>query len=140
MPQRASDLLWKNAAKQGVVVIAALVLAGCWGEPEVAYSAATAGTHDCAKAQHVSIDVSGQTFKFVATCGRILINGANNQLTIEAAKSIDINGPNNVIEIDAVDDVKMNSTGNTVTYKRGLTRSTATVVAAGDNNKIIQSK
>jgi uncharacterized protein (DUF2345 family) len=69
-----------------------------------------------------------------------LINGANNRLTIEAAKSIDINGANNVIEIDAVDDVKMNSTGNTVTYKRGLTRSNATIVASGDNNKIIQTK
>jgi hypothetical protein len=120
-----------------VVLAAGLVLTAC-GEG-VAQTVVSPGTHHCAESQNIAIEASQETFRITGPCGKIIVKGADNKLTVESAKSVDIDGPGNLLDIDAVDDVKAASAGNTIIYKRGLTRPTSNVVTLGDNNKIVRS-
>jgi hypothetical protein len=120
-----------------VALAAGLVLTAC-GE-EVAPTVVSPGAHRCGEGQNIAIEASKETFKITGPCGKILVKGADNKLTVESAKSVDVDGPRNRLDIDFVDVVKATSAGNTITYKRGLTRPTSNAFALGDNNTIIQS-
>jgi Protein of unknown function (DUF3060) len=118
------------------VLAAGLVLTA--GGEGVAQTVVSPGTHRCADSQNIAIEASRETFKITGPCGKIVVKGADNKLTVESAKSVDIDGPGNLLDIDVVDDVKATSAGNTIAYKRGLTRPTSNVVTLGDNNKIVR--
>jgi hypothetical protein len=125
-----------------IALIALAPATGCGDESPtgVSYTAVTTPTHDCAKGPNVSIDTSDGTFKFTNTCERILINGGNNKVTIEAAKRIDVDGGKNVIEVGAADMIRIKGVGNTTKFKnKGVTRKTPDVGAIGDNNSLVQS-
>jgi uncharacterized protein (DUF2345 family) len=124
---------------QGVpIILAAGLVLTAYGQG-VAQTVVPPGTFRCAEKQDIAIEASKDSFKIAGACGKIVVKGAGNKLTVESAGSVDISGPDTRLEIDAVDNVTASSDGNTIVYKRGLTRPKASVVTLGDNNKIIQS-
>jgi Protein of unknown function (DUF3060) len=91
-----------------IVVIALASLSGCGDEPHADHSYVTVTTpnYHCTDGSNVSIEISDETFTLTGTCNRILVNGGNNKLMIEAAKRVDIHGVNNIVEMVAIDTLR----------------------------------
>jgi hypothetical protein len=119
--------------------IALVTLAGCSPE-RVAPTVVTPGAFHCAKNDALVIEASDAAFELSGTCGQVLVRGRNNKITIAGAKSLEVTGDRNVIEIEAVDSARIASSGNRITYRRGLIRTAAQVVAIGDNNSVTQTR
>jgi hypothetical protein len=125
-----------------IALIALAPLTGCGDKrpAELSYTTVTTATYHCTDGSNVLIEANDQTFTLTGTCGRILVNGSNDKVMIEAAKRVDIHGPNNKVEIVAVDALRAHSTDNTIKFKRSLTGRALDVVAIGDNNTLTQSR
>ncbi len=95
------------------------------------------GTFDCKKDRVVSLQTGDGTFTFTGTCEKIVVNGANNKLTIENVKKLAIVGDSNTIDIQGADKIAATGSGNTISYKGTTTGKGKTAVASvGSGNKI----
>src|SRR5262245_29099526 len=95
---------------RGLAVVPVLAfLTACSDGP---YADVTSASHDCAKASRISIKASDGTFGLTGTCEKILVNGARNRMTIEAAKTFELDGTDNTVLIGAVDSVTLRGSKN----------------------------
>ena len=117
-----------------IALLAPVLLTAC-GE---SYTSVTAASHHCAREANVSIKASGGTFTLTGKCGKVLVDGGNNTLTVEATRTFEIDGENNVVAIGAADSIGVRGARNTVNYKKGLSGKAPNVgVVRGDNNTIM---
>ena len=96
-------------------------------------------THDCSKDPDVVINASDGSVTLTGTCDRVVVNGGEVKLQVEAVKRMVVNGAENTVAIGAVDRLSVVGADNTVTYKRGISGQPK-VASIGANNKITQVK
>ncbi len=123
-------------------LLAAFALTACGGDsPDRTYSSVMSATHDCGKEKKVAVNGGGSTFTFIGTCERVSLNGANNTLTVEAAKALDVKGDGNTVKIGAVDTIAVSGSQNNVTYGKGLPGDQPrSASASGNRNNILHGK
>lgn len=112
------------------------LLVGC-DEPLVNV---TSPVHDCSKASRVSIKAENSRFNLTGTCEKVVVDGSNNMIRIEATESFELTGQSNEVAIDAADSLSSTGSDNTVTYRKGLSGPMPTYASSsGNNNSVIQA-
>lgn len=95
------------------------------------------GSFDCGEDPVVVIHAAEGEFTFTGVCEKIVVNGADNKLTIANVKKLAIVGAGNTAGVGGVDKIGVTGSDNAVTYK-GTTsgKGTTAVASVGTGNKI----
>jgi hypothetical protein len=104
------------------------------------YNSGSGGTHDCNKDPKVVVNAGVGKYTITGTCNAVVINGAENIVTIEATKKLDVSGAENKIDIGALGSVDVSGIDNTINWKKGLGADKPRVSTTGTGNKINQVK
>lgn len=95
---------------------------------------------DCSKHPQTVIDNAEGTYQFTGKCTKIVVNGADNKLTIDSVVSISIMGADNTISIGGVDKISVMGSDNTITYKKTVSAKRTKIGNLGTGNKIKRVK
>lgn len=95
---------------------------------------------DCSQqADHALNDNKG-TFEFTGTCGTISVQGNDNTVRLDKAKTVLVPGNTNTVAVGGVDRIVVAGNANKVTWKKGLTKAKPKISAPGNANKIAKAK
>lgn len=120
------------------MALTTMALSGCSDQSSPqSYVLDTAGGHDCA-GRSVVIEARSSNITLNGQCLIITVRGAGNTISIKSAGTVLIDGPSNILTIDAADSITVNGAGNQVAYAQALTKARPSVLAVGDNNKLVQ--
>lgn len=95
---------------------------------------------DCSKTATKSITTNDGNYVFTGKCTLITIDGNNNRLKVDSAKSVAINGNKNSVDVTAVDKLATTGDENSVRWKKGVAGAKATVSNLGTSNTVAQTK